>query len=519
VNLFLKAKELDSSRSENSIRNATVSICISAIVTLAAFANRTVFAKVLVPEYLGLNGLFTNILGYLSMTELGIGNVVAFALYRPIKENDIEKIKSLMKEYYKLYCFVALFMMIIGVLITPFLNFFIMDDVNEIPYIRCCFLIYVLSQAIYILINCHRTIIVCNQKEYILSIGSGCIHLILNAIQICLLIIFKSYVGYLVCMLLFSFIECIWVINAANKLYPYLREENIRSLTEEEKGVLNKNIKAQFFHRVGAIIVGSTDNIIISKFVGLVLGGLYSNYILIIDALKKCMIKLYSSISASIGNLMAGDSKEYNKGVFFHILFIHVWLTGFISICLICLFRPFITIWLGQEFLLSDNVVIIAVVGFYISCVRLPVIAFKETAGIYIQDKYKDIIEAVVNLVLSLILVRFLGISGVIIGTIISDICVAMWYEGLVLFRDGFESGIKKYLLLQLNYFLLNALLLILCYFLCERLTSSLNEENVLTIIVRVIICIFIPNLLYLLLFYRTDDFKYFKDMLLRGKK
>ena len=314
-----------------------------------------------------------------------------------------------------------------------------------------------------LLFYCRRTIIICDQKEYILSVVNGVFHLLVIAIQIAVLCFSESYVGYLLVMLLFTIIEGIYVFHMTNKMYKDVFSIKSERLSVEEKGTLRNNIFATFLHKIGSVVVSSTDSIIISKFVGLFMGGLYSNYLLITDTIKNVILRIFASLSASVGNLMTEENKKHSEDVFYHILFLNCWVCGLISICFSCLFQPFISAWIGTNYLLDDTIIYVVSIGFYISMVRLPLMIFKEASGVFVQDKWNSLIEGAVNLVVSLILVRRFGISGVIVGTIISNMSVAMWYEAKVFFKAIYDKGFGKYLLSQLKYLIFNTCLLLIC--------------------------------------------------------
>lgn len=509
--MFSKVMDKESSRSKNGIRNIKVSLLLSFITIFASFINKTVFVHHLSTEYLGLNGLFSNILNYLSLSELGIGSAVTFALYKPIKYGDNNKIRALMGEYQKLYMIVSAIIFTLGLLITPFLPYFIKDENRNIPLLKVYFLIYMLNMIMSLMFYCRRTIVLCNQKEYILSFISGVFRLITIAFQIIILVLTGSYLGYLLVILFFTVTEGVYVVRMTNKMYGDIFSVKPERLSDKEKIALKNNIFAAFFHKAGGVLVNSTDSIIISKYIGLYTGGIYSNYLLIINTVKSILRKIFVSISASVGNLMVEDNREYSEKVFYHILFLNCCGCGFISICFICLIQPFISAWLGTKYLLSDMVLYLASASFYINMVRLPIIIFKEASGVFVQDKWKAIIEGAVNLTVSLILVQRLGISGVIIGTIFSDVTVAMWYEAKVFFRDRFNKGFEKYIMCQLGYLLFNSCLLLLNIRICHILTSSLSSNGYLSVfIIRLLICIVVSSSVYFLVFHKTDNFRYF---------
>ena len=499
------------SRSENSVRNVTVSVVVMAVTTFVSFINRMVFAHNVPVQYLGLNGLFSNILGYMLLSELGIGSAVTYALYKPIKDKDDEKIKSLMRELQKLYLVVAGIVLFLGILLLPWIGVFVKEDTGDIPYLKIYYLLFLINQIVILLITCKRILIICNQKEYIISILSGVFQVFSSVLQIFIILRYGSYLGYLVVALFMTILEGIYTVYLSNRLFPILREKEVKPLNDEDKSELNKNIRAIALHRVGLIMVGSTDNIIISKFVGLIMGGLYSNYVIIIDVIKRIIMKIFAPLAASVGNLMIENDKEHSEKVLYHMLFLNEWICGFSSACLICLLQPFIRIWLGREFIIDDAIIYIAVLCFYVNMIRVPLLIFRDASGVFDQDKYRNIIQGIVNLVFSLVLVRVCGIVGVIMGTIISDLTVAVWLEAKVFFKVCFDKGIRKYMHMQLRFFFLNSCVVLLTLFLCHVSTNQFVESNNwIVLIIRTLICVVIPNTIYLGLFHKSESFKYF---------
>ena len=259
------------------------------------------------------------------------------------------------------------------------------------------------------------------------------------------------------------------------------------------------------FHKIGSIVVVGTDNILISKFIGVIQVGLYSNYQLIINALNTVFGLAFQSVTASIGNLGATENSKKNKFIFECINLIGFWIYAFSSICLINLFNPFINIWLGREYLFSMPIVLIIIISFYLSGMRKSVLTFRDALGLFWHDRYKAIFEAGINLVASIILAQYIGIAGIFIGTIISTLTTCFWIEPYILFKYGFEDSVKSYFK-KYGFYTINMIIVgVLTWF----ISSIFSDYSILGFIGKLVVCIIVPNTLFLIIFWRTKEFQY----------
>lgn len=506
-----------SSRKTNSIKNITYSISSYFLITVMQFVNRTIFIHILSSSYLGLNGLFSNILSFLSLAELGLGTAMNYALYRPLKEQDSEKIKSIMLLYKKCYRVIGIIVLVLGSALTPFLTFLIKDMPSDMPNIRVYYLLYVLNSGISYFYTYKRSIIVCDQKEYISSITTTIARLATSVLQIILLLVTKSFILYLAIAVVVTFLENVCISAIADKRYPYLKEKNINRLSRSELKEIRKNVFAMMFHKIGTVIVFATDNIIISKFVGLVAVGIYSNYTLIINSVNSVLARVFSAITASVGELAISEDTEHTEQVFSRILFANIWMYGFCSICFVCLLQPFIRLWLGSEFVMSMITLLFAAVSFYITGVRKTVNTFKDASGIFWNDRYKPVIESVCNIVFSIPLAIRFGVSGVLAGTILSSLIVPFWFEPYVLYKNLFNKSCRWYLIRQALYFAVVAVIGAVTWLLC----SLIPWTGIAGFLILLVICGIVPNALFTALTHRTDSFRYYKGLVLsvRNKK
>lgn len=500
------------SRTKSSILNFTCAMIGQILVMIVSFVSRMFFVRILGNEYLGLNGLFTNILTILTLAELGVGPAITYSLYKPLAQNDTKKCKMLMQFFKKIYIIIGISILLIGISLTPFLHIFI-KDIPNIPNINLIYILFLINTAISYFYSYKRNLIIADQNRYISAIYKYGFSVILNIAQIFYLIAYKNYIGFLVLQILATFLENYLISLKAEKMYPYLKEKDKIPLDEESKQSISKNTRAMIMHKIGGIVSTSIDNIVLSSYVGLAAVGFYSNYYLIINAVNSIISQIFNSLTSSIGNYCASSSKLKQYELFKKIDFLNFWIICFSTTCLLSLFNPFISLWVGHDFLFPLSVVIILVINFYISGMRKSILTFRDAVGLFYNDRYKAIFEAIINIFSSIILVKYFGVFGVFLGTFISYISTCIWIEPYVLFKNTFN---KSAILYFKNYFkklLLAILIVVITYLSC----SIFDNSTLISFIIKCIICVAIPNIILFIIYRNTDEYKYFYDKLFNG--
>lgn len=493
------------SRTRNSLNNFKWALIGQSLGIVVSFVARIFFIRKLGNDYLGLNGLFTNILTILTLAELGVGDAINYSLYKPLADKDLKKCKMLMNLYKKLYTIIGIVILILGLCITPFLSF-IIKDMPNVPNISLIFMLFVVNTAISYFYSYKRNLLIADQNRYIATIYRYGIYIITNVVQIFYLLITSNYIGFLVIQIIFTLIENILVSKHADKMYPYLKEESDIPLDKKTKDSIVKNTKALVMHKIGGVVVNSTDNIIISKFVNLVAVGLYSNYYMVTNALMLVINQVYSSILASVGNLCNKKDKNYQYAVFKNMEFMTFWIATFTSVSLLCLIDDFIKIWVGKEYLLSNITVIVIVLNFYISISRKAVLTFRDATGVFYKDRYKALVEALINIVASLILVLKYQITGVFIGTVISSILACICVEPYVLYKYGFKRSAKSYYKNYLKKCMISLIIVVITYGICSMFSLNIY----LNFILKAMICLIVPNMIILLIYRNSEEIKFF---------
>lgn len=501
------------SRTDSSLKNLYSAMIGQISGLFISVISRRIFLIYLNEDYLGLNGLFSNILTVFSLVELGIGPAMNFALYKPLATHNTEQLKSLMVLYRKAYILIGCCIASIGIMFTPFYTM-LMKEIPDIPHLTLIYWLFTANTVISYFFSYKRALVICDEKRYIATTYHYICIFLMNLMQMVALIATHNYILFLVLQVVFTFVENVSISYKADRLYPYLREKGARPLSAETVQEIRKNVIAMIFHKIGGMVVLSTDNLILSKFVGLVAVGIYSNYYLITNTLNSVIGQIFASLTASIGNLNALKDEENKlklRKMFEHIFFMNCWIYGCSSCCLWVLLNPFISLWLNDNVLLDNFTVLIIVINFYLYGVRRTAVIYREATGAFYFDRYKPLAESAVNLIVSVILVKKMGIAGVFLGTIISTLTTCIVVEPYVLYKHVFQTGMMPYIrrLVAYTAVTLTAAALTSLLAWCLRINSTF-----ITFVVKVIICGIVPNLVFLVCFFRTDHFKYFMSFL-----
>lgn len=493
-------------RTDNIKKNLIFNLIKFATQLVLQFVLRTVLVSVFAPygaEYLGLSGLFTNIFAFLNLAELGIGSAIVFSMYKPIAENDIEKVKTLQNLYKKFYLIISLIVFIIGLIILPFLRHLINGDVQININIFILYLMYLVNTIVGYFSAHKRSLLFAYQRNDVENKARTLCLFGMTIIQIIVLYLFKNYYIFFAVNILFTIVECVLIHAWANKLYPEINGKS-SILDKETKKEITKNVTALSMHKVGSVVIGATDSLIISAFIGLGILGIYQNYILVTTSLMAVFALIVNALTGSVGNLVASREKTYVYEKYKQINFIFSYLAGFSTICLVVLFQPFMSIWMENVGTLEFSTVILISISFYLGRMRTGTSVFKDATGIFWQDRWKPIAEALVNLVVSILLVYFFGIDGVFIGTIISTLVAPMWVEPYVLYKHYFKRSVWEYF----RRYILDVIIMIVCAVICYFVCSLIPDGNIWLLIAKFVACIVLSNLLLIGIYCRTKEFK-----------
>ncbi len=502
-------------RSKNSIKNVIIAFVMNIITILIGFISQKVFINTLGTEYLGLNGLFTNVISMLGIVELGLGSAIIYNLYKPIAENNKEQVKSLMAFYKTSYRLIAFIITIIGLLVIPLLPF-IIGETSIKENINLIYILFLLDIVASYLLTYKRSILYANEKTYVVNIVHIVYLILLNGVQILILYITKNYILYLVIKILFRILENIVLTIIANRKYEYIKEKNVEKLDNNIKKDIFTKVRGLIYHKIGGFVVLGTDNIVISRFLGVTTVGLYSNYNLIIQALSNLFAQAFSSITASVGNLLIENDTNKSYKIYRNMLFFNSWIFAFASAGLLCIIDPFVKVWIGEQFILPFSVLLTLVVNFYMQGMRKTSNTFKEAAGIFYEDRHVPILESIINIIASVILVNIMGLAGVFIGTIMSTFVLFFYSYPKFVYKRLFKRNYIQYLKDYVPYVLTAIISVAITY----MIINIINLQNsILQIIINLIIVIIIPNIIHLIVFFRTEEFQYYKNMIINNLK
>lgn len=497
------------SRFKKTLKNTYIGIIAQFITVVINFANRTIFIKFLGVEYLGIGGLFSNILSMLSLAELGIGVAMVYNLYKPLADNDTKKIKAYMNFYKNSYRVISAVVLTTGLALIPFLDVIIKDKPN-IAHFELIYVLFLLNTVSSYWFSYKRSIFSADQNEYVNTVNRTVFSVILSIGHLIVLWLFRSYLIYLIVTIVCTIASNLHISYLCNMKYPYLKRNN-EKLGKTEKKDLFKYVFAQMSHKFGGVVVNGTDNILTTSLVsnGLTIVGKYSNYTLFTSTINSVINMFFSSVLASVGNLNVTSDKKALEKTFNKMFFINMCLYGVTASCLFLLANDFISLWVGKELLLSKYIVLIIVINYYISGMRQTSTVFLNALGLFTKNKFKPWLEAAINIIASLIFIKYFGFFGVLLGTLVSTVATSTWIDPLIVYHYGFNKNPAKYFLKYAIY-LMTLFFMIMLSTLC---TSFILVTNWSMWIIKALISVLCAIAVILILFGRTKEFKELLNM------
>lgn len=496
-------------RTQNALRNIFWGFMERMVLLLFPFITRTVLIKVLGVEYVGLNALFTSVLQVLSVSELGVGSAIVFSMYKPIAQDDNKTMCALLNLYRKIYYIIGFVILGFGLLLLPFLNHLVKGDIPSDVNLYFLYLIFLLNTVIsYFLFSYKTALFSAYQRNDVVSKRNMIISAFSNLLQIILLFTLHNYYAY------------IWVIPAgtvltnlinsyyAKKMYPKITCKG--DISKEMLKDIKKRIVGLMSYKIYGVVYFSVDAIIISAFLGLNLLALYNNYYVIITLFLSFLAVIQDSLTAGIGNKMALESKESNYIDFKNLLFSYGWISGFLIILMICTFQDFIILWIGKEFLLPIITVILLVIHFMFSTlVNAFVSLYRVSAGLWWEDRFRPVIQTFINIFLSLILVNYYGINGVISATLFCTIFIAIPWGTKILFKYYFKMSAKEYYKKTVFYGLVTVITSFMCFELCN---NFILVNSWLTLFLKGFVILIVSNISFWLVYHKQKEYEFLKS-------
>ena len=499
-------------RTKKTFVNVIFGVLDKLIATIVTFIGRTIFIYTLGVEYLGASSLFTSILTMLSLAELGFSAAITYNLYKPLARGNIKKTAAYMNFFRKVYVVVGITILLIGIMLMPFLKEIISDDIPNIKEsIYLIYFLYLVNTAISYFLVYKATLLEANQNKYIVSVSHAIVSVIKTIANSIVLIITKNFILYLIIEIIATVLYNIIISFVANKKYKEVLNDKESSLTKREKNLIYNNVKAMFLYKVSGVILDGTDSIIISRYLGTVTVGIYSNYYTIINQVYSFILQIFQASTASIGNLVVEKGKEDQERVFSNMIFLSFVIYFICSALLFNCLNPFITLWLGKNYLINIVVVAVLVLNFYITGMLSPITSFRTANGLFMQGRYRPLIMAIINIVVSIVLVNIIGLVGVFIGTIVARTFTQLWYDPYLIYKKAFGKSPKIYFL---KYILYIAITIIGCAIIYGTSKWMNIQNTIILLLFNIILSIVVVTLMIILIFRNTSEYLYVKDLI-----
>lgn len=495
------------SRTQKAAKNFLFSILGNSVNYIITFVSRTIFIYILGATYLGISGLFTNVLGMLSLAELGVGTAISFSLYKPLATGDKQKIKALIDFYRTAYRFIALVVSILGLILIPFLPY-IIKGAEDIKNINLIYILYLTNTVLSYLITYKSTLLVADQKSYLSTNITTITNIVTALTQIVALLIFKNFIVYLVIQIVIQLAGKVYTNLYTEKKYPFLKEKGNEKLDKEERHFIFKKIRALMAHKVGDVAINQTDSIITSSFINVTTVGLVSNFTMIIQVVNSLINTFFTSAIAGLGNVIATETVEKKLAVFKKYDFLGFVFFGWSTVFLYFMLDPFVTIWIGSDKLVDKYTLLLLCINYYFTGQRISLGNIKSAAGVFEQDVWIPFAQAIVNIVVSIVSVQICGLPGIYIGTLLSSFIPNIG-RPIIVYKYIFEKKSFEYFK---EYFkrIIILLLIGLIIFVIDALFNVSN--SLILLLLRFLYSLIIPFSVMWIVFHRSPEWQYCKN-------
>ena len=497
------------SRTEYSLLNIATGVGGYALSVVLSLMNRMVFTRCLPAAYLGISGLFTNVLAMLSLAELGVGGAISYALYKPLAENDEEKIASLMKVFGTAYRAVGTVMAAAGLCVMPFLHLVVGEQPDIQESIHLIFLIYLANAAGSYFFTYRSTLLVAAQKNYLVTGLNYLIQCAQAVVQAVFLILTRNYMGYLLVQLGFYMLNYIWISRIAVKQYPYIARKDVAPLPTEERKKIFRDMRDLMAYKVSGVLVNGTDNIIITFFDGLVVTGLASNYTLLVNTLSTLLNQVFGGLGSSIGNLNAIESEEKRFSMLKVTNLLNFWLFSWGTVGIIFVSGDLVRLLFGGEYVLPIGIPLVLALNFYTVGMQNSMWTFKHTMGLFRYGRFVQMWTAGLNLVFSIVLGKIWGLFGILFATFLARLFTNLWYDPYVIYKHAFGKNPLEYLLKYLHYLFVLGVETVLC----ALVVRGFGFSPIANVIVKAAAVSAISNAVFILAFFRTAEFAYIRQL------
>lgn len=490
-------------RKKTAVKNSMIGLISKLITMVLSMVSMKIFTRELGIEIRGLNSVFTNCLSLLQLTELGIGSAIIYALYNPLAENNTKEIQILMNLYKKIYRYIGIIVVGLGIALSFFIEFFVTDTQYSKEYLLLIFFIQLLSSASTYFLAYKRNLIYADQKMYVNTLVDMMCYIVATIARIAVMLTLKSYVVYLLVQVVQTIISNLLINHWCNKQYPYLKEKVTAAYDKVDE--LKNNVKNLIVGKISGLVYSSTDNLIISKFIGILQVGYMAGYYDAVNILKMLSSSITEPIQPILGNLVQVEKdKKRVLDVFMTCTFIRYCIANIISVGAVIMLNPLIQIWLGKEYVLAGTISVLMALDMFIAVVHGPTGEMISVLGLFQKDKVISIIGMLINLGFSIILVFKLEVVGVLVGTVLAQ--SFYWFSrAFVVFQDYFNGYEKKYVQRIFEYIVVWAVDVVILNMIKNKYMENVNLG---TFVVMGCMCIIVSSISIFVGFYHTAEFK-----------
>ncbi len=503
---------MQNNRTLNTTRNAKWGIFEKIIQMVLPFVTRTLILKLIGEKYLGINGLFTSVISMLNMADLGFGAAITYSMYKPIAENDNESLCAILNFYKKIYRVIGIVVLGIGVSLMPFLPMLIKDDVPSDINIYLLFSIYLINTVLsYWLFAYKKSLLHAYHRDDVKTKISSALLIAQYAMQIFVLVAFDNYYTYVIVLPLITLLNNIITSVVTQKMFPEVMCRG--KIASETSRQIKKQVSGAFIGKICGVTRNSLDSMFVSSSLGLTQVAIYGNYYYILSSVHNLLTVLTNSMVGGVGNSIVKEDLDKNYKDFTNFTFLYAWISGWFSCCMLCLYQPFMRLWVGEKLMLPMGTMVLFCVYLYVMAASDIKNVYYTARGLWWEGRYRAIIEVVVNFVLHFVGAKYFGIAGIVLATILSMACINFLYGAHILFKHYFtNSSLAKYISKNAVYFAVTVGICVVTYFVCSLVAVS----GFAGLIIKALICLVVPNVLYLIVYHNTEAFASVKPIINR---
>lgn len=463
---------------------------------------RTLFVKYLPLEFLGYEGLFGNIFAVLSLADLGINTLITYRLYPAFAERNEDEISRLMAIYKYIFRIIGFVVLLLGLLLIPSLRFLIKDNSLDWKYIYIVYIMQLSTVLCTYFLAYKRVLFEVDQVGYkCVQIEMAC-SFIGNLVRAAVIFLFKNYILYLLVNILSNIITNCIIAFRADKEYAYTNKKIQITKDELKNSGFGKDIKNNIAQKIAGIIYGSTDNILISAFLGIKIVGKVGNYSIITGYVSTILEKILEPFQASIGNLVYSSDLKKGTDLFRMFELLGFLLADFVVISYLNLLNPLVELWLGTEFILGESYVIAFALNAYIKWNHQFLAYYRYSFGKYELDKNYILAGAALNIISSIWLARYWGLAGIMAGTAVGH--MGFWVGRVrVIYSEYLDEKVCNYILRQIRNTVVLLMNIVIMRLVCHNITSGWNG-----LVMKMLMCFMVPNLINFIIFYGTNEMK-----------